>query len=100
MYFTLTCPNCGGKHKVDDTMFYLDEESENYRWDCYRQMEDLIAINLVTNILDSLNDEQREILGTLLGKITSFPSQESLLFCRIIKEHFKGSEGIETWGLW
>ena len=106
MEWKTACPNCGKKHVIEDEDFYIDEDEERYRsdphlcWDCYRSLEDLRVINRIAIILDSLNEEQRDQIADLLEILASFPSHESSLYSRIIREHFRGAEGIKSWGLW
>jgi hypothetical protein len=105
--YKLTCPLRGNKHSVEDEDYYEDEKSENYRsdpaicWPCYLRMEDMRAIGMISNFIDSLTDEQRDMAADLFEKLCSSTSEkEKSLFGRIIREHFKGREGIRTWGLW
>jgi len=106
MYFDVTCPKCGNKHPVEDLDYYEDEESDNYRsdasicWPCYLRMEDERAIKMISNFLDSLNEERRDMAADLFEKLCESSEKERSLFGRIIRRHFNGKEGIKTWGLW
>jgi hypothetical protein len=106
MYFDVTCPQCGKKHPTKDLDYCEDEESDNYRpdphicWPCYLRMEDERAIKMISSFLDSLNEEQRDMAADLLEKLCASSKKECSLFGRIIRKHFRGSEGIKTWGLW
>jgi hypothetical protein len=106
MCFNVICPLCGNEHRVCDEDYYEDEESDNYRsdpcicWLCYLRMEDMRAINMISNFIDSLTDEQRDMAADLFEKLCESSEKERSLFGRIIREHFRGKEGIKTWGLW
>jgi len=105
MFFDAIYPQCGVKHRIKDCDYYEDEESDNYRsnpdvcWSCYSQMEDKRVIDMVSNFLDSLSEGQRDMAADLFEKLCGSSEKEKLLFGRIIREHFRGSEGIKTWGL-
>jgi len=106
MFFDVTCPQCGVKHRIKDYDYYEDEESDNYRpdpnicWPCYLQMEDKRVIDMVSNFLDFLSEEQRDMAADLFEKLCESSEKERSLFGKIIRKHFYGKEGIKTWGLW
>jgi len=104
MYFDVECPFCGHRHKIEDEDYYKSEDPDHRSnpyvcWRCYCELEDKRAIEVISKFLNTLDNDQLEMVAVILDKLSTTCNDQGL-FKRIIKEYFKGYEGISTWGLW
>jgi len=98
-YTKKTCKRCGKEYEVsDEYLYYSDGYNylEHYcSWNCYSEVRKDMVIKLISSLMDTLDEKQKENLVDLLEM-----GLEDVDLREIICEHFKGWEGLRSWGLW
>ena len=104
MWYDYTCKSCNKKFKIKDLYLYPEDDDEDgyvyplmaekeLCYFCFKREEELTQIKIISDLLDSFNEQQKE----LFIKFTELNYNKVK---ELLETHFKGEDGIRTWGLW